>query len=142
MASVIQWSDSSRLTKNSQMYSQDCNLQSFYYEAFQVKVPENRYYKIWSSADIDTYGYIYENNFDPLNPNENLLIKNDDGGSKDQFKFEMPLYDDTTYILVVTTYSPRSYGDITIHMMGLKNVTVKRLSKYSHLLSIISSHCN
>ena len=129
MTSVIQWSNSSTLTKDSQIYSQDCNLESFYYEAFEVKVPENRYYTIWSSAAIDTYGYIYETSFDSLNPMENLLIKNDDEGSKKQFKFEIPLYDDTTYILVVTTYSPLNTGDIEIHMLSVKNVTVQRLSK-------------
>ena len=129
MTSVIEWSNSSTLTKDSQMYSQDCNLESFYYEAFEVKVPENRYYTIWSSADIDTYGYIYETSFDSLNPIENLLIKNGKEGSKNQFKFAIPLYDDTTYILVVTTYSPLVTGDIEIHTLGVKNVSVQRLSK-------------
>ena len=131
MASVIRWTSSFTLTTDSQMYSQDCNLQSFYYEAFEVNVPENRYYTIWSSANVDTYGYIYENSFDSLNPTANLLIKNDDGASNDQFKFEIPLYNDTTYILVVTTYFPIKTGNITINMLGLKNVTVTRLSKYS-----------
>lgn len=129
MSSVIQWTNSSTLAKNSQMYSQDCNWENFFYEAFEIKVPENRYYTIWSSSNIDTYGYIYENSFDPLNPTENLLIKDDDGESNDQFKFEIPLYDDITYILVVTTYHPQIIGDININILGLKNVTVKRLSK-------------
>ena len=46
MASVIQWISSSTLTEDSQMYSQDCNLESFYYDAFEVKVPQNRLTKI------------------------------------------------------------------------------------------------
>lgn len=129
MTSVIQWSYVFTLTADSQLYSQDCNWQSFHYEAFEIKVPETRYYTLWSSDSIDTYGYIYENSFDSLNPNENLLIKDDDGGSPKQFKFEIPLYDDTTYIAVITTYFPMDTGKIQINMLTLKNVTVKRLSK-------------
>ncbi|CAF1443341.1 unnamed protein product [Adineta ricciae] len=130
MLSVIQWTNSSTLTENSQIYSQDCNQKSYYYESFEIRVPENRYYSIWSTSQVDTSGFIYEKNFDPLNPNENLLTKNDDGESNEQFKFELPLYNDTKYILVVTTYSPKMTGDITIHMSGVKNVTVTRLCKY------------
>ena len=96
-------------------------------------MPESRYYTIWSSSNIDTYGYIYENNFDPLHPDENLLIKDDDGGSNRQFKFEISLYVDATYILVVTTSNPKIMGEIKINILGSKNVIVKRLSEYRYL---------
>ncbi|CAF1545031.1 unnamed protein product, partial [Adineta ricciae] len=78
MSSVIEWTFPSPLTEDSQFYSQDCNWESFYYQSFEIKVAENRYYSIWSHAEIDTYGYIYEKNFDSLNPNDNLLFKDDD----------------------------------------------------------------
>ncbi|CAF1484351.1 unnamed protein product [Adineta steineri] len=129
MSSVIQWANSTELTVKSQMYSQGCNQDDFYYDAFEVKVPESRYYTIWSSSNIDTYGYIYENSFDPLNPSTNLFKKDDDGAPNDQFKFEFPLYADTTYILVVTTYRPSTIGAIKINVLGLQNVTIKRLSE-------------
>jgi hypothetical protein len=112
------------------MYSQDCSQDNFYYDAFEIKVPESRYYTIWSSSDKDTYGYIYENSFDPLNPSENRFNEDDDGGTDRQFKFEIPLYVDTTYILVITTYSPKTPAEIKINMLGLKNVTVKRHGEY------------
>jgi hypothetical protein len=130
MSSVIQWTNSSALTTKSQMYSQDCSQDNFYYDAFEIKVPETRYYTIWSSSNIDTYGYIYENSFDSLNPSENLWMKDDDGGSNGQFKFEIPLYVDTTYILVITTYYPKTPGEIKINILGLKDVTVKRHGEY------------
>ncbi|CAF1467283.1 unnamed protein product [Adineta steineri] len=129
MSSVIQWANTTELTAKSQMYSQGCNQDNFYYDAFEVKVPESRYYTIWSSSNIDTYGYIYENSFDPLNPSDNLFEKDDDGAPNDQFKFEIPLYADTTYILVVTTYRPSTTGEIKINVLGLQNVTIKRLSE-------------
>jgi hypothetical protein len=138
MSSVIQLTNSSALTTNSQIYSRECNHDNFYYDVFEVKVPESRYYTIWSSSDTDTYGYIYENSFDPLNPYENLFEEDDEGGTDHQFTFEIPLYVDTTYILVVTTYHPEIVCEIEINILGLKNVTVKRLSKYRYSLNYLS----
>jgi hypothetical protein len=130
MSSVISLTYQLELTTDSQMYSRSCNWENFYYETFEVKVPEIRYYTIQSSSNIDTYGFIYENKFNPLNPIQNLLISDDDsGGSGGQFKIEIPLYVDTTYILVVTTYSSKRIGKIEINLLGLTNVTVKRLSE-------------
>ena len=129
MFSVIERTFPSPLAKDSQFYSQNCDWESFYYQSFEIKVLENRYYSIWSHAEIDTYGYIYEKNFDSPNPKDNLLIEDDDDNGDKQFKFELPLYNDTTYILVVTTFYPMDIGNITIYMSGLKNVNIKPLSK-------------
>ena len=129
MSSVIECTNSSILTKQSQWYSPDCSRKSYYYEAFEIKVVENRYYKIWSNSSIDTFGFLYEHQFDPLNPEKDLLDKNDDGRSDLQFQFEIPLYNDTKYILVVTTYRPTDIGQIEIHMWGLKNVLFSRVCK-------------
>jgi hypothetical protein len=135
MSSVILLTYQLELTTDSQMYSRVCNLKIFYYETFEVKVPEIRYYTIQSSSNIDTYGYVYENSFNPLNTTENLLSSDDnDGGSGGQFKIEVPLYVDTTYILVVTTSYPNKIGKIKINMLGLANVTVKPISEYRYCL--------
>ncbi|CAF1357311.1 unnamed protein product [Adineta ricciae] len=139
MSSVIRWTELIKLSKDSQIYSQDCNKESYYFESYEIKVSENRYYTIWSEASIDTYGYIYENVFDPLNPTENLLVKNDDGGLNDQFRFEIPLYDDTLYILVITTFDQMRIGEITLHVSKLENDTIKRLTTSVNIRSIYSS---
>jgi hypothetical protein len=130
MSSVVLRTYPLALTTDSQMYSKFCNLENFYYESFEVKVPEIRSYTIQSSGFVDTYGSIYENKFNPLDPTKNLLASDDNsGGSGNQFKFEIPLYVDTTYILVVTTYSSKHTGKIEINLLGLTNVTVRRLSE-------------
>jgi hypothetical protein len=129
MSSVILLTYQLELTTDSQIYSRFCNLENFYYGAFEVKVPEIRYYTIQSSGNIDTYGFIYENKFDPLNITENLLTSDDNSGSGGQFKFDIPLYVDTTYILVVTTSSPKQIGQIDINLLGLTNVRIKRFSE-------------
>ncbi|CAF1657006.1 unnamed protein product [Adineta ricciae] len=134
MSAVFERKKSSKLNENSQIYSRNCDWRNYHYEAFEMNVAENRYYTVYSSASINTYGSIYENKFNPLNPAENLLIQNDNGTSNDQFKFELPLYDDTTYVLVVTTSNPMVIGDVTIHISGLIDTTVKRLTSPIHIL--------
>ena len=97
---------------------------------FEIKVPESRSYVVRSNSVIGTYGYIYENSFDSLNPAKNLIASDNDGGDLNrQFKLEIPLYTNTTYILVVTTYSARITGEIKITLLGLTDVIIKSLSK-------------
>jgi hypothetical protein len=135
MSSVIPWTYSLKLTKDSQTYSRKCSLdnsyyEAFYYEALEVNVPEIRYYTIQSSSNIDTYGYIYESSFNPLNPTENLLADDDNGGASNrQFKLHIPLYVHIKYILIVTTYWPKDIGEVDITLLGVNNVTVTRLSE-------------
>jgi len=129
MSSVITWTYSLKLTTASQIYSRKCDLDKYYYEAFEVNVPEIRYYTIQSSSNIHTYGSIYENSFNPLNPTENLLAEDDNGGGNSQFKFHIPLYVNSKYILIVTTFLPKKIGDVNIILLVVNNVTVTRLSE-------------
>ena len=130
MSLIIERIYQSTLILNSQIYSQACNQDNFYYEALQVNVPESRTYTIWSSSEIDPYGFIYENRFDPLNPKENLIASDNDYNGRDrQFKFEIPLYVDTTYVIVVSTFTPKDVGNITINVLGVSSVTVKHISE-------------
>jgi hypothetical protein len=104
--------------------------EAFYYEAFEVNVPQIRFYTIQSSSNIDTYGSIYENGFNRLNPTENLLADDDNNGDGNrQFKLHIPLYVDTKYILIVTTYRPKDIGEVNITLLGVNNVNVTRLSE-------------
>ncbi|CAF1537569.1 unnamed protein product [Adineta ricciae] len=117
------------LKNTSQIYLRKCNSEEFYYEAFEISVSEIYYYTIQSSsdADIDLYGYIYENNFNPLAPAENLLAENNDiSTTHRQFKLDIPLYVNTTYILIVTTSSSQVIGEFVLNFRGGKNISIKR----------------
>ncbi len=129
MSSVIQYKNSLNLTRHSQIYSRKCNLENSYYEAFEVNVSEIRYYTMQTSSNIDTYGSIYEKNFNPLKPTVNLLADDDEGGGNNQFKLHIPLYVNTKYILIVTTFRPKDIGEVNITLLGVNNVTVTRLSE-------------
>jgi hypothetical protein len=71
-----------------------------------------------------TYGYLYENSFDPNNPNINLLIRNL-YGCGDQFEFTAALESNTTYILVVTTYLSNITGAFSVFASGPNNINLK-----------------
>ncbi len=129
MSSVIQYKNSLKLTKASQIYSRMCDLNKNYYEAFEVNSSESRYYTIQSSSNIDMYGSIYETSFNRLNPTQNLVANDDEGGGNNQFELHIPLYVDTKYILIVTTFRPKDIGDVNITLLGVNNVTVTRLSE-------------
>jgi hypothetical protein len=79
---------------------------------------------------MDAYGLIYRNTFDPLNPAENLLQVDDDEGSDFQFRLNIHLSDDMTYVLVMTTYQSDETGLFSITVLGTNKVILKRLSKY------------
>jgi hypothetical protein len=85
---------------------------------------------------MDAYGLIYRNTFNPLNPAENLLQAEDDGGSDLQFRLNIRLSGDITYILVMTTYRSKVTGAFSIVALGANKVTFKRLSKYIYVCMV------
>jgi hypothetical protein len=97
-------------------------------------VIESGYYTFESDSRMDTYAYIYKNKFNPLNPLENLLSINDDGGSYFQFRLDVLLVVDMTYVLVVTTYDSRRTGEFSIYVFGNNIVTLEHLSEYIYVL--------
>ncbi|CAF4055885.1 unnamed protein product, partial [Rotaria sordida] len=62
-------------------------------------------YNFQSQSGFDTYGSMYVTNFDPFNPLSNLLAYNDDDGPNEQFSLTVTLQPESSYILVVTTYT-------------------------------------
>jgi hypothetical protein len=67
---------------------------------------------------MDTYGYLYNNSFDPSRPSQNLIISNDDGGTNQQFQLHTTLQSQHTYILVVTTTNEDTRGSFQITAVG------------------------
>ncbi|CAF4018380.1 unnamed protein product [Adineta steineri] len=131
--SAVQSNYSSELTTNSQTYSRDCRISNYYYETIRVNVVGNAYYALSSDSTMDTYGYIYKDDFDPLNPFENLLSQNYRSCSYEDFNLIVYLHAGTKYILVVTTSSPNITGTFSILTSGPNNITLDPYSKYFEL---------
>jgi hypothetical protein len=126
---VIRLIYSSELTTDSPTYYRDCQTPNYHYESIQVNVAITGLYSIWSRSTVDTYGYIYKDNFDSLKPVENLLSQHSGICNVGQFKLIIDLQADTTYILVVTTYRPNMTGNFSIFVSGPDNVTLSPISE-------------
>jgi hypothetical protein len=114
------------------MYYRDCAIPKCYYETLQMNVVKSGSYVLWSESNINTYGYIYKNNFDPLKPSDNLLLEHNGTCNQEQFKLMIDLENDTQYVLVVTTYRPYETGSISVLISGPGNVSLNHFSKYLH----------
>jgi hypothetical protein len=79
---------------------------------------------------MNTYGLIYKNIFNPLNPSDNLLHMDDDSGSDLQFKLDVRLNGGMTYVLVITTNTFKEIGLFSIIVLSINKVVLQRLSKY------------
>ncbi len=123
----------SSLSTSNQIYSRDCDKQNLYYESIQVKVNTSGYYSFRSYSDIDANGFIYRNKFNPLNPLENLLYAEEDSVSDLQFRLNIRLNSDMTYVLVMTTYQLKETGAFSITVQGPNKVILNRLSEYIYV---------
>lgn len=67
---------------------------------------------------IDTYGCLYDNTFNASFPYENLFASDNDSGGDSQFMFNIFLEAVRKYILVITTYYPKTTGEFSIIATG------------------------
>ena len=95
----------------------------YYYEAIMISVPETGYYFLYSNSNIDTFGYLYSNSFDPLNIEKNLITGDDDKADDLQFLLQHEFKSTNIYILVVTTRDQLVLGSFSIFSAGPKQVT-------------------
>ncbi|CAF4383203.1 unnamed protein product [Rotaria magnacalcarata] len=118
------------LTTSSFTFTRNGRSGTFYFEALEVTPKRTGNYTFTSNSTIDSYGYLYANNFNPLNITSNLLTHADDNGDEtsDQFSLTYTLQADTSYTLVFTTFDPDLTGPFSIFTMGPSRISLRRLS--------------
>jgi hypothetical protein len=123
--SVVHSNYSSALTENHPTYRrQGFNSDSrYYFEAIKINVNTTGYYAFRSMSTMDTYGYLYNNSFDPFFPDVNLLYSDDSEGGNSQFLVSAVLQTMTDYFVVVTTTSPLVIGSFSILAIGPDSVS-------------------
>jgi hypothetical protein len=84
---------------------------------------------------IDTYGYIYEDNFNPLDPFKNLPLHDDNSCTNKQFKLIVELNNSATYVLVVTTSRPNEIGNFSILVSGSHNINLNHNGEYLYVVN-------
>ncbi len=106
----------------------------YYFESIQVSVSIMGTYTFISNSPINTYGYLYRDQFNPADLSLKLISENDDSNGQGQFRITAILQTGQTYILVVTTFSPSITGEFSIVSSGLATVNM-----YPTRMSIISA---
>jgi hypothetical protein len=101
----------------------------YYYEAIFINVSNASDFTIMSQSSINTYGYLYENSFDPIDTSLNLLMEDDNSGNYEQFKLTAFLQPSTIYVLIVTTFSPRVMGKFSIIASGTSLISLTKGKK-------------
>lgn len=94
------------------------------YNALRIRVPRTDFYTLTSESTLDTYGCLYDGDFDPSRPSINLVTCDDDRGTNRQFLIGRTLQSSLSYTLVVTTYSTNTYGYYTAKIFGSYTVSV------------------
>ncbi|CAF1224496.1 unnamed protein product [Adineta steineri] len=131
-SSVVQTVYASKLATNSSTYSRRCSSSNSYYKAIQVNVRRSGFYTFFSKSNMDTYGSLYKDYFDPSTPRENQLVDDDKRCNQKQFTFTIALETSITYTLVVTTWNSYTTGEFSIFVSGPDNVDLKNISKCLH----------
>jgi hypothetical protein len=93
-----------------------------YYEAIEIIVDRTGAYDITSLSGLDTHGFLYNGTFYPLIPSTNLIIRNDDDGSENNFRLTAFLEAGVPYTLVVSTHGAGTVGPFEIVATGPGNM--------------------
>ena len=107
---------------------QPCQTGNYSYEAIRLIVSMSGNYIVTSNASIDTVGYLYNETFDPILPDFNLLIFDDDSAGNSQFKIQYNLDVNLKYILIVTTYAKNELGTFSMRIRGPEAVNLTRIN--------------
>ncbi|UJR13296.1 hypothetical protein I4U23_000314 [Adineta vaga] len=117
------------LTNTSYKYVQLSYVYRYYYEAIQVTVSISGVYTFTDLGTMDSYGYLYKNDPQPIDTCGNLLIENDDmNEDSTQFQIQYTLQSDMVYILIVSTYDAETFGEFRIRAMGPDIVDFHRIN--------------
>jgi len=119
---------SSELTKENQVYPRVCHKGKYHYETIEINVEQNGSYIFDGNSTILLYGYLYENNFDPSYPQQNLITQSH-FSCGNHFQLGSYLQTNINYILVVTAFDPNVRGAFTLSINGSNNVTLNRIGK-------------
>ena len=122
---------SSMLTTDSPMYSRvGCDGLDSYYEAIEVKIFQSGCYSFDRNSSVLTYGYIYKDNFNPVNPFANLISEDDGNLNYNQFKLTIHLQANIKYMLVIVMDSSSEMGNFSTIVSAPNNVGFEHLSEY------------
>ena len=118
---------SSALGRSSETYFRErCRTPKHYYQALEINIAVSGQYDLWSNSRMKTYGCLYQDTFNLVDPSLNQIASNADGCNNGQFRLQSFLQKSTTYILVVTSFAEGATGPFSILIIGGANVSFIR----------------
>jgi hypothetical protein len=131
MQHVLYPTYSSALDFRSAIYAREvCLLPNYFYEALAFKVSIAGDYNLWSYSDMNTYGYLYRDDFNPRRPIMNRLSSDDDSCGSEQFHIAHRLLPNIRYVLVVTTRLSSDTGKFSVIDIGPGPIQFTPLGEY------------
>lgn len=91
-------------------------------------------YTLLGKNNVDTYGCLYKDYFNPFNPYDNLLFCKNRECNPLEIKLVADLQSSATYVLVVTTDHWNTKGTFDITAFGGSTVTFKDFREYIYML--------
>jgi hypothetical protein len=123
---------SSSLTTNHLIYDRThVSGEGYYYELYDIRVSLDGYYVFASRSSMDTYGYLYSDEFQSNSPYTNLMEMDDEAGGLSQFKVTGFLESGKRYVLVVTTYYKFITGNYQLIASGPFTININKLNGIS-----------
>ena len=120
---------SSTLTRNNTFFTRDRGLSGllYYYEAIRISFHRSGMYRLSTNSTFISFGYIYNNTFDPFSPRSNVLTWNYTTQNNQQFNLFMNFTETNSYILIVTTLYVNVVGSFSVIARGLGEVSFSPL---------------
>lgn len=109
---------SSRLTDQNQVYMRECGRGNYFYETMELNFTNDGYYSFGCISQTKTFAYLYKTQFNSLDPDKNLIVKNGNDLLAYRFAFSVHLDTNQTYILLVTTVNPNEKDSFSIVASG------------------------
>jgi hypothetical protein len=88
------------------------------YRVASLRVSVDGFYTFLTTADFDSFIFMYEYSFNPADPFTNAIGANDDLFTTTTSGFVGPMFSGVTYFLVTTGYSNMDYGNYSTTIGG------------------------
>jgi hypothetical protein len=118
------------LDYRSAVYAREvCELLNYPYAALPFNASIARNYTFWSHSDMNTYGSLYRDDFNPFQPSTNQISRSYYGCGNSQFRISGGLLSNTKYIVVVSTSDVNATGTWSVISEGPTSIQFVRLGK-------------
>lgn len=101
----------------------------YYYDSVQLQEFKEGYYTFFINSTMDIHFDLYENYFDPMNPDASSILRHYGDCGINQVKFTANLKNNERYFLTVSTKSPNVLSWFSVTSTGPSSIYFSRNCK-------------